>query len=225
LERQVQHLEETTVDVVYGDWCVLYHTSAGDRKYSHIHAFGRGNDIIEDILTHGWLATASPLFRREIISKTDGWDENIRTVEEKDFHFAVAMAGGVFLHHPDWVSVFRRYGSVTLSTSDLKLWTNNAYILYKKMEYILQKKNLFTSRYREALAVSYYAIARKYYETDLIEYGRALAHARRVCPDFKPKQSTLYNLLQEVVGMDLAQQVARYKRWMERKIKLRENPL
>jgi hypothetical protein len=135
------------------------------------------------------------------------------------------MAGGVFLHHPDWVSVFRRYGSVTLSTSDLKLWTNNAYILYKKMEYILQKKNLFTSRYREALAVSYYAIARKYYETDLIEYGRALAHARRVCPDFKPKQSTLYNLLQEVVGMDLAQQVARYKRWMERKIKLRENPL
>jgi hypothetical protein len=214
-------MEKTNSDVAYGNWYVLYQTPTGKQKFSSIQTFGQNSDIKEALLSQGWLATASPLFRREIVIKAGGWDENIRTVEEKDFHFAVAMAGGVFQYHADLVSVFRRYGAVTLSTSNLHLWTDNAYMLYKKMERILQNKGMLTPRYQEALAVSYYSIARKYYETDPIEYRRALAHARRIYPGFKPRQSMLYNILQEIVGLHIAQRIAYYKRWIERHIGMR----
>jgi glycosyltransferase involved in cell wall biosynthesis len=217
LAIQVSLFESGSCDVVYGNWRVLYHTPNDDRKFSQIQTFGTSRDIKESLLSTGWLATATPLFKREIVVKAGGWDENIRAVEEKDFHFSVALMDGSFLHHADWVSVFRRYGAVTLSTSNLALWTQNAYILFRKMEQRLQNANMLTDRYREALAVSYYSIARRHYErSSPVEYRRALANARRVCPGFEPRQSALYNGLQKVFGMDAAQRVAYYKRKAQR---------
>lgn len=221
LARQVSFLEEETkVDVVYGDWRMLHSIFEGQWQYGNVITFGAAVDIKAGLLTHAWLHTGSPLFRRDIVCRSGGWDENIRNAEEKDFQFAVAMAGGVFQYQQLCGYVYRRYGPVTLSTSPNTRWVENAYMVFKKMEAKLRNAEQLMDHYREALAISYYSIARRYYETDLAEYQRALAHARRVCPGFQPRQSRLYNLLQAVVGFDTAQRVASYKRWLARQIGL-----
>jgi glycosyltransferase involved in cell wall biosynthesis len=212
LERQVKVLEETGVDVVYSDWQVLYHLPDGNELWSDIVGFDMHKDILTPLLSRRWLRTEAPLFRRDIVQHAGGWDENIRAVEEKDFHLSVALAGARFHYEPGCLSVFRRYGRVTLSTSNLALWTTNAYMLYKKIETRLRNAGQLTPAYRYVLADSYYAIGRRHYDTNRAEYRRALMHARAVCPEYKPNQSRLYNSLQNLLGLDTAQCIASYRR-------------
>ncbi|NJL44597.1 MAG: glycosyltransferase [Leptolyngbyaceae cyanobacterium SM2_3_12] len=117
ISRQVQHLETAGGDFVYGDWQYQYHKFGGRVFLDEVQISGTQSDMVESLLGLWWIATACPLYRRTTVEQVGGWDESLRAAQDRDFLLSVVLAGAQATYQPGCVSVYRRYGNVTVSTA------------------------------------------------------------------------------------------------------------
>ena len=203
IEKQVQFLEETGADAVYGDWQHQYHDDSievilGDAKIS-----GNQSDILKSLLSDWWVSPACLLFRRSAVEASGGWDETLKAGQDRDFFLAAVMGGAQVVYQPGCDSVYRRYGNVTVSSASQERYIENHLRILEKYEARLSQEQRLSDTYKDALAQSYFIIARKYLETNPALYSQFLERTLSLSPKFQAQGSErtfLYSLVQKLVG-------------------------
>ncbi|MEO1378410.1 MAG: glycosyltransferase [Cyanobacteria bacterium J06635_10] len=203
IERQVNLLEQTGADVVYGDWRYQGHQSNGVIFLDEIKKPGKQTDILLSLIENWWTAVASLLYKRSAVEKSGGWDESFSAAQDRDFFISVVMTGVKILYQPGCYSIYRRYGNVTVSTASKPRWVENHCKVLQKVETRLsqQHQQEIPINYRLALAQGYFELARDYMYIDYSLYLKFLDKSLALCPDFKHKSTrTIYNLVQDICG-------------------------
>lgn len=213
IERQVRCLEETGADVVYGDWRHKHHQPDGTAFFDDIQVSGPKEDFLESLLSNeNWVAPCAVLFTKAAVERCGVWDETLQVGQDRDFLISVAMNGEKFVYQSGCYSIYRRYGQVTVSTSCKLRWLENHGLILRKVEQKLSQEGRFSEKYRQALAKSYYAMAREYlYKVDSIgylNYLRLLEKSLTLFPEFRASNGAVYNLLQQVFGFKKAERIA-----------------
>lgn len=211
LARQVESLERTGADVAYGDWRYLY--DSGKRKtLSPVYVAGAQEDMVAALLSPWWVPVMVPLYRREAVRSAGGWDEQLRTGQDRAFILSVAMAGAVFSYEPGCYSIYRRHGNLTVSTATTRLWLDTTRQVLERFEADLRGEGQLGPSRRDALARTYFYIARKYYPYDPSMYHHLLRKCRDLGCAFAKDQPMSYQIAQRLLGYEGAELVAAGKR-------------
>ena len=210
IERQINFLEETGADVVYGDWRFQGHQSNGVIFLEQIEKPGEQADILESLIKNWWTAVASLFYRRTAVEKSGGWDEDFLAAQDRDFLISVVMAGAKVVYQPGCYSIYRRYGNVTVSTRSKLSWVENHYKVLQKVEKKLFEKyqHKIPINYCRALAHGYFELARDYMYIDYPEYLRFSKKSLTLCPDFKRyTKRPVYKLIQDICGFRVCEKI------------------
>lgn len=218
IERQVAFLEESGAAAVYGDWRHRFHDANGSSHLGEVQIPGQQADLLESLLTGWWVANNALLFRRQAVLEAGGWDETLKAAQDRDFITTVALNGADIRYQPGCYSVYRRYGKVTVSTSESLRWVTNHLCVLEKAESQLEASGRLFSRYRLALAGSYYKLARRCYDTDRSLYHRLVGKTLALWPEFQPRESTSYNVAYRLFGLAFADRLASYRRRVRRRL-------
>ncbi len=201
IARQVNFLEKTGADVVYGDWRYKHHYSDGTSFLAPIQIAKTQTDILESLLANWWTAVASLLYRRSAVENSSGWDENLLAAQDRDFFLSVVMNGAKVVYQPGCYAVYRRYGNVTVSTYSKSRWIECQNLVLQKAQNRLAQSKKLTLKYRYALALSYFELARESLKVDYSIYPLFLEKTLILSPDFKHKSKHItYNLIQNILG-------------------------
>jgi glycosyltransferase involved in cell wall biosynthesis len=212
IERQVSFLEETGAGVVYGDWRHQYHKPDGEIVLGDVQVSGLQVDLLEALLGGWWSANMTLLTRREVVVNCGGWDEALGAGQDRDFFISIAMSGAVVCYQSGCCSVYRRYGNVTVSTASLQCWLENQWRLLDKAQSKLDETGRLSAKYRQAMAHSYFYLARNYFDIDRSKYAQVLKAALSLDPSFRPGGSAFYRLVQGILGFEQAEKLASHKR-------------
>ncbi|BAZ12632.1 putative glycosyl transferase [Calothrix sp. NIES-4071] len=201
IKHQVNFLESTGADVVYGDWCHQYHYNNGSYKLGDTKTTGQQTDILESLLGTWWVAVAALLYRHEAIKKSVGWDETLSTAQDRDFIISVVMCGALVMYQPGCYSIYRRYGNVTVSTVSRPRWIMGHCLVLEKAERKLAQNKRLSNNYRRALAAGYFDMARYALFEDYSLYLKLLDAALKRCPDFQGNSKNgIYHRLRAIIG-------------------------
>ncbi|MEM9215754.1 MAG: glycosyltransferase [Cyanobacteria bacterium P01_F01_bin.150] len=210
LARQVAYLHETGADVVYGDWRHKYHLPDGTFYEGEVKLSGDQNDILESLLEDWWVSPACILFRRKSVEASGGWDEKLKAAQDRDFFISVVMSGATVVYQPGCHSIYRRYGSVTISTSSKTRYLESHLSVLVKIEQALIERGDFTPKYKRALAQSYFSVARRYLDIDPSLYHRYINRTLELSPQFQAKRSDrtfLFEVMQKTLGFQNTERV------------------
>lgn len=142
IEKQVSFLEATGADVVYGDWRHQRHLPDGSSFLDKIEISETQADILAALLANWWVALAALMYKRSAVENSDKWDESLLAAQDRDFLLSVVMNGAKVVYQPGCYAIYRRYGSVTVSTSSKARWLKSHHLVLKKIEQqLLQKIN------------------------------------------------------------------------------------
>ncbi|AFY47978.1 glycosyl transferase [Nostoc sp. PCC 7524] len=209
IERQVSCLETTGADVIYGDWRHQRHLANGSSLLEKIEVSQPQADILAALLANWWVALAALMYRRSAVEKSGGWDENLSAAQDRDFFLSVVMAGARVVYQPGCHAIYRRYGSVTVSTASKSRWLTNHHLVLKKVEQQLLERNQLSQAYRQALATSYFELAREALFLEYTQYIMFLEEALVMFPDFKANSKRkFYRLVQDILGFRQTERVA-----------------
>ncbi|MEL6988589.1 MAG: glycosyl transferase family 2, partial [Bacteroidota bacterium] len=164
---------------------------------------GEQEDILESLLADWWVSPACILFTREIIEKSEGWDENLKAGQDRDFFLSLVMDGAKVSYQPGCYSVYRRYGRVTVSGSSPSRYLESHYQIVKKAEQKLDRQQRLSYKYRRALAQSYFKMARKYLTIEPSKYYKFRNKSLSLDPNFKPDanhRTTAYSIALNFLG-------------------------
>lgn len=203
IEKQTQFLETTGVDVVYGDWQHQYHLESGEVALDDVKTSGNQPDILKSLLSDWWVSPACLLFRRGVVEASGGWDEALSAGQDRDFFLAVVTSGAQVGYQPECDSVYRRYGNVTVSSASQERYLENHLKILEKYETQLSKENRLLDAYKDALAQSYFIIARRYLEINPALYSQFLEKTLSLSPKFQAQSSErtfVYSFAQKVLG-------------------------
>jgi glycosyltransferase involved in cell wall biosynthesis len=192
IARQVRFLQETQADVVYGDWRYRRHLPGTKFSYlDKIEISGIQKDILLSLLSgRWWVAPGALLYRRQAVDRVGGWDEGLRAAQDRDFLTTVALSGATISYQPGCHFIYRKYGAVTVSSSNLARWVDSHCASLKKSEIALARAGNLTEQYRAALTTGYFELARgtSYYTI-------------RSLPTYANYQRMLDQIIQEIQGL------------------------
>lgn len=209
IAHQVHFLQETKADVVYGDWQHQYHEPDDRVWQDDIHISGSQDDVLTSLLRNWWVSPAALLFRREAVLASGGWDESLQAGQDRDFFIQVALTGANIRYQPGCYSIYRRYGATTVSTGNRARWLQNHERLLDKVQGQLSERNQLTEARKQALALSYFSLARNYYGSSERAKQRELyAQVLTLDPWFTPQESRLYTTTYRLFGFDAAERLA-----------------
>lgn len=219
IEQQVEFLQETNLDVAYGDWRFQYHGPDGTVELGPVRIGGEHEDIVKALLGNWWVALNAFLFRRETVVKIGGWDETLRAAQDRDFVYRAALADATFGYQPGCHTIYRRYGNSTLSTGNRPDWLRSHIRTVEQAEQTLARQGRLTNAYRTVLAHSYFELVREAYDIDRGEHRRLLRKVLELEPSFVPRDKSVYNLLWKLVGPERTEDLAALYRHSRRQLK------
>jgi glycosyltransferase involved in cell wall biosynthesis len=208
---QLSFLKMTSVDAVYGDWRYCFEEGRSHRL-GPIQRTGPQHDPVEALLDDWWMPAMVPLYRREAVAASGGWDPSISVGQDHDFLLSVVIAGGRLAYQPGCHSLYRRHSTVTVSRADPVQWLAGRVAVLEKAERTLHRADALASQRVASLAQSYLRLARWWWEHDREEARRLYARARDIHPDLKPDASLWYRALLALAGFDRAEEVALVRR-------------
>ena len=210
VEAQVDFLERSGADVVYGDWRHQVHLGKQHWYLDRIRVSHHQSDVLLALLRGWWVAPGALLYRREIVDRVGGWDESFAAAQDRDFFTSIALSGADIRYQADCGFVYRhtRFGEGTLSTSNLERWLRNQCATLEKSEAILKANDRLEPKHAAALACSYYAIGSRYYPLRHSEHVRLLEKVKNLSPKFKADDETIaFKAVQCLFGFNAANQL------------------
>ena len=203
IKKQIRFLEANDLDVVYGNWRHQYHHENGKVELDDIKVSGNQSDILESLLADWWVSPACLLFRRSAIEASGGWDETLRAGQDRDFFLSVAMSGAKIGYQPECDSIYRRYGDVTVSSSSQTRYLKSHIKILEKYEARLNREQMLSSTYKNALAQSYFKIARRFLDVEPTLYREFLEKTLHLSPNFQAQaieRTMFYAIVQKLIG-------------------------
>lgn len=165
IERQVNFLEVTGADIVYGDVNYQHHLPNGEIVQEAVNIFGVSGDckdVLESLLAYGCLPPIAYLFKKSAAVNSIRWDETLKCGQDRDFLISLLIKGAKVVYQPGCYSIYRKYGNVTVSTSNKALLVASFCIILAKAEAQLIQAGKLESKYQKAIAKGYYSMTKEY---------------------------------------------------------------
>ena len=165
IERQVNFLEKTDADIVYGDVNYQYHLPNRKIVQEPVNICGfSGNhqDMLQSLLVYGCLPPIAYLFKKSAVVNSIRWDETLKCGQDRDFLISLLIKGAKIIYQPGCYSIYRKYGNVTVSTSNKVLLVESFCIILAKSEVQLAEAGKLEPKYQKAIAESYYLMTKEY---------------------------------------------------------------
>jgi glycosyltransferase involved in cell wall biosynthesis len=209
IARQVQHLENTKADIVYGDWRYQRHRSDGTYFLDKITLAETHEDILEALLRDWWVAVAAILYTKAAIQKSQGWDATLLAAQDRDFLLSAVINGATVVYQPGCSAIYRRPDHPTVSSYSKNRWLANQCRVLEKAEQQLIKLGKLRPQYREAIASCYFQYARERLGVDYSRYVQLLDKTFAICPEFRvSSQRSVKRWMQKVMGVYSAEKLA-----------------
>lgn len=122
------------------------------------------NDLLASWIKADWWAfTSSVMWPRNNIVKVGGWDETLHANQDGDIAMRALIEGISFVYAENAPKAFitmhnNEKPSIT-STKNIKTLSSRYHVL-NKIENLLKNKNMFSNRYKTALAFAFLSIAK-----------------------------------------------------------------
>lgn len=208
IARQVEFLEQTGADVVYGDWYRQHHMADGTQHRGKTIVPGEYADPLAMLLCSHGLLPLSLLYRRESVLRSGGWDETLPAAQDWDFILSVVLSGVRLRYQPGCHAVYRVHGICTVSTSNpLRLYESCCTVL-DKYEKKLAVQGRLTRDYKSCLALSHFILARNYYGHSRAKFREHLRKAHVLCPGFQPNGTLMYRWARCLLGYEATEGLA-----------------
>src|SRR5262245_386019 len=100
IARQIACLESSGAEVVYGDWRYRFEFPGGWHLLSPIVRPGQLQDPLPACIRNWWAGLGAFLFRRQVVMRAGGWDEDIDVLDDRDLCLRLAAGGARFVYQP-----------------------------------------------------------------------------------------------------------------------------
>lgn len=152
------------------------------------------------LLHRPFLSHCGALFPRSLLMELGGYDESLRTDEDGDLLIRVLLSGAHFLPVPEV-----NYHYIHHSTAGRVSADAGVAKLASRLRVCTKVEEAFATRpmpapVREGLAIRLDKIALSYWMQDRPAARAALAHARKLCPGYKPPGSWPIRMLRRLGG-------------------------
>ena len=212
LQAQLRLLVGTHADIAYGDWQALQTGPDGMPLPGRLVARAIEGEADVALLTEFWCPPAAYLFRRTIVERVGGWDEQQSVVEDVRFVLACALHGASFAYGPDVVASYRVHSSDSLSTRDPAEFSRGCLRNAVMAEEWWNSRGGLTRSRSAALVHAYGYVARASYGRDEATFNRAYTALERLQPGYTPAHPWHLALASRVVGYKSAEALAvRYR--------------
>lgn len=209
--RQVEYLEQTGADIVYGDWRHQSHYPNGEVVLEPVKFPGHQTDVLESLLGTWWVALAAILYRCSAIAQSPGWDETLKAAQDRDFFLFNVLFGAKVVYQPGCYAIYRRYGNTSVSTVSIPRWVDSHCQVLQKVESYLNAKNALSRNYRQAIASCYFDLARKSLPFDYRQYQKLVAIALDRYPNFPGNsQNPAYQIIRRLIGFSHLEKMIYY---------------
>ncbi|MDJ0742761.1 MAG: glycosyltransferase [Xenococcaceae cyanobacterium MO_167.B27] len=208
IAKQVHCLAATGADVVYSDETHITYLPDGKSISTELKLDGLQEDLLELFLCcKAYIQTANPLFKRELIANSSGWDETLKAAQDIDFFRTVTMDGARFIYEPGFYLVYRRYESDDRITCNLDNVWKFRLLATEKAEKKLLELDKLSTKYKKALAYFYCKIA--LFGCSYLNYVQHLGLLKKIItldPSFHPDRymfksgGAIYRNLNKIFG-------------------------
>ncbi|MCS6846707.1 MAG: glycosyltransferase [Anaerolineae bacterium] len=212
---QVALLEATGADAAYCDYAFLTHPD-GAPRLGQFRTTGIQPDLLTALLQGRWIPPHALLWRREVIEALGGWDETFFAAQDYELMLRAALQGLQLRYQPGHWAVVRRYGNVTVSTSDplRRLWHRTRAL--EKVEHRLAQDEALRKRYAPELARAYFRTARELYPLDRRAAVQLCARSLSLDPAFAPRRSLAYDAAFGLLGFERTEALVQVWRGLKR---------
>jgi glycosyltransferase involved in cell wall biosynthesis len=213
IERQRDCLLNSNAEVVYGDWRYQHHEPDQRIWLGEPVVSEEQEDVLCSLLRGWWVAPVATLYRRNVVEEVGGWDETLRAAQDRDFFTRVAMHSKRIVYQPGCDSIYRRYGNVTVSTSNKERFVRSHQKVLEKSELLLAANERLSDSYKRAIATSYLWLARCSNPVDPQLAQLCVQRSQLLDPTIPLEWSRSYNFLYRLGGFGLAERASNLKRW------------
>ena len=207
LEAQQKKLTVSGADIAYGQW-----EKFSDEPGSTL---GRGERVSNRIqgeadialLSDFWCPPAGYLFRRRIVEKVGGWDEQLRLLEDVAFLLECAFHGAAFVYCPAVVARHRVHAE-SLSRKDSAAFTRACLRNTQWVEQRWQGQAEISPARRNALLKAYGHVARAGFEGQREVFEESYRALNRLMPGYVPAFPRGLAVVSRWIGYRRAEAVA-----------------
>jgi glycosyltransferase involved in cell wall biosynthesis len=214
LMRQVHALENTGADVAYGDWQgLVLHENSGFKPGDVMQRKMEEEPEIA-LLVDFWCPPAAYLFRRGIVERVGGWNEQLPVIQDARFALDCALHDAVFTYCRGIMAYYRVHSQASLSRRDPAAFITDCFRNACEVEEWFQNHGGLTAKRRAALIRVFEQVARATYESNPDAFEAAYEALNRLSPGgYAPSHPKRLALASKLVGYRRAEALAvRYRR-------------
>ena len=215
LQFQVDRLVSSGADVAYGGWQKLVYSPHGG--YELTTSFEREMACSEiELFTDFWCPPAAYLFRREIVEKVNGWNEQLPIIQDARFALDCALHGGRFIYCPGIMAYYRVHSTDSVSRGDPIGFVRDCFRNAVEIETWWEEHGGFNEERRGALLKAYGYVARASFERDSLTFEAAYNVLKRLKPGYIPERPRHLAMASRFLGYRRAERLALWYRKAKR---------
>ena len=199
LKTQAEALKDSDADVAYGNWQELRQIQRGN--FVKAKEFKRKMRIPEiDLFTDFWCPPAVYLFRRSIVEKVGGWNEDLPIIQDARFTLDCALHAGRFVYCDGLMAYYRVHYRDSLSRRDSVGFFRDCLRNVIEVEEWWRKYEGIDVERKNALLQVYGYIARETFKKDKPTFEYAYTALNKLQPDYIPYRNKLLRLVCKRMG-------------------------
>lgn len=178
LDIEVGHLGSNRLDVVFGDWRHCFEVGDCSALGPVVEARPPGTNILDAALSGWWLPCHSLLYRRSVLESLR-WNDSLEAAQDRLFLLEVLISLDTPCYLPGCRSIYWRHQGPSISTVNLRRWTENHAAALREVERILKRRGALAP-HAPSLSIGVRRLALTAYQADrylfrdLMEWSRAL---------------------------------------------------
>ena len=203
VQRQVQLIEDSKADVVYGDWQRLVLEEGHWRRGKTIHRTWKTVHSDPEIafFTSMWCPTAAYLWDLNFIRQQHpGWHPNLPVIQDARFALDAAVAGANWTHDPEIGVLYRTHSTGSVGTCHPTKFNRDCLLNAEETALRWQNTNSLNQERLQAILTVFEYIALEIYPHDRSLAYRAVCFAKNLQPGWYPKQTKLRAVVGRLFG-------------------------
>jgi len=207
LATQLTALENSGLSVAYGDWQKLTRNSKSIFEVSAKVSRKLINPEI-DLFTDFWAPPAAYLFRRSIVEKIGGWNENLPVIQDARFVLDCALYGARFIYCPGVMAYYRIHSQDTVSRRNAVEFISDCLNNARGVELWWLKHGGVNDLRKKALIEVYGHIARASFDKNKEIFEAALNKLENLTGGYIPQSPARLRIAAQLFGYRNAEKIA-----------------
>ncbi|QCS50066.1 glycosyltransferase [Picosynechococcus sp. PCC 11901] len=219
IAKQVEYLSQVPqTDIVYSPSIFEYHQQ--DKSWQEVLPIPEPHDPW--ILLARWYLpqTGSPLWRKQAIVDVGGWKVDQPCCQEHELYLRLLIAGKKFDYFGEAGSVYVQWSESTVCKRDKSETHRQLLAIQDKIEQHLKVTNQITRARQNAINQTRFENARMIWLSDKSWANQVITKITNTHKEFLPTGKAApqsYRLVYRLLGFDVAEQVANFKRLLRYK--------